>query len=128
METLKVLVVEDEALIRAMLEDALENAGYGVHFAVSAKQAFDALEDQDKVFVALLTDVRLTSDVTGWDVARRARELSPAMPVVYLTGDSAADWASQGVPNSVLITKPFALAQVVTAISGLLNTDTPPSA
>ena len=47
METLKVLVVEDEALIRAMLEDALENAGYGVHFAVSAEQAFNALEDQD---------------------------------------------------------------------------------
>ena len=80
------------------------------------------------MFVALLTDVRLASDASGWDVARRARELSPAMPIVYLTGDSAADWASQGVPNSVLITKPFALAQVVTAISSLLNTDTPPSA
>jgi hypothetical protein len=64
------------------------------------------------VFAALVTDVRLTDDLTGWDVARHARELSPAMPVVYLTGDSGVDWASQGVPNSILITKPFALAQV----------------
>ena len=43
------------------------------------------------------------------------------MPVIYITSSDGADWASKGVPNSVLLAKPFALAQLVTAISQLLN-------
>lgn len=50
------------------------------------------------------------------------------LPVVYVTGDSANAWASQGVPNSVLITKPFAPAQVVTAVSLNAVSSAPPSA
>jgi hypothetical protein len=38
------------------------------------------------------------------------------MPVVYMTGTQGEDWASKGVPNSVLLAKPFAPAQLVTAI------------
>jgi hypothetical protein len=38
-----------------------------------------------------------------------------------MTGKSGHDWASKGVPNSVLLTKSFANAQVVTAISQLLH-------
>jgi hypothetical protein len=43
------------------------------------------------------------------------------IPVVYTTGAASADWGSNGVPNSVLLQKPFAPAQIVTAISQLLN-------
>lgn len=49
------------------------------------------------------------------------REINPDMCVVYTTGAAADQWLSQGVPNSVLISKPFAPAQIVTAISQLLN-------
>jgi hypothetical protein len=45
--------------------------------------------------------------------------------VVYITAANADEWASQGVPNSILMTKPFAPAQLVTAISNLLNAGTP---
>jgi hypothetical protein len=45
----------------------------------------------------------------------------PEMAVIYMTGDSGADWASKGVPKSVLVTKPFAPAQIVAAIAQLLN-------
>jgi hypothetical protein len=55
-------------------------------------------------------------------VAKRARELNELLPVVYMTGGNGHEWASQGVPNSILITKPFAPAQIVTAVSQLLNT------
>jgi hypothetical protein len=41
-----------------------------------------------------------------------------------MTGDSADEWASKGVPSSILLTKPFAPAQLVTAVSQLLNTGT----
>jgi DNA-binding response OmpR family regulator len=70
--------------------------------------------------------VDLRGELTGWDVARRAREIFPNMPVVYMTGAAADQWPSHGVPNSVLLQKPFAPAQVVTAISQLLNQAPPP--
>jgi hypothetical protein len=53
-----------------------------------------------------------------------AREINPSFPVVYMSGDSAEDWASQGVPNSIMLSKPFAPAQLVTAVSQLLNAGT----
>ena len=58
---------------------------------------------------------------TGWDVARRARELCPTLPVLYVTGDSEHEWAAQGVPSSTVIPKPFAPAQVVVALVTLIN-------
>ena len=58
----------------------------------------------------------------GWEVARRIREIDPAFSIIYMTGAAADQWPSQGVPNSILLTKPFAPAQLVTAISNLLNT------
>ena len=39
-----------------------------------------------------------------------------------MTGAAADEWASKGVPNSILLQKPFAPAQLVTAVSNLLNT------
>ncbi len=73
-------------------------------------------------FRALVTDVNLKGAKSGWDLARLARERDPDFPVVYMTGTAADDWAKLGVPNSILLTKPFAPAQLVTAVSQLLNT------
>lgn len=43
------------------------------------------------------------------------------MAVVYVSGYSATEWAAKGVPNSIMLEKPFTMAQLVTAISQLLN-------
>jgi CheY-like chemotaxis protein len=59
---------------------------------------------------------------SGWDIAQQAREINPDLPVVYMSGDSADQSASKGVPNSILLAKLFALAQLVTAVSQPLNT------
>jgi DNA-binding response OmpR family regulator len=61
----------------------------------------------------------------GWEVARHARKIDPKFPIIYMTGASAEQWASRGVPNSILLEKPFAPAQIITAVSNLLNTGTP---
>jgi len=68
----------------------------------------------------LVTDI-LRGRLTGWDVARRIREEEAAFPVVYVTAYSVEEWTAHGVPNSILIPKPFAPAQLVTALSTLLN-------
>jgi hypothetical protein len=44
-----------------------------------------------------------------------------------MTGTAAEDWARFGVPNSILLAKPFAPAQLVTAVSQLLNAGGPPA-
>jgi DNA-binding response OmpR family regulator len=72
-----------------------------------------------------VTDITLRGRIDGWEVARQAREIDPQFPVVYMSGASAEDWGSKGVPNSIMLSKPFAPAQLVTAISNLLNTGTP---
>jgi DNA-binding NtrC family response regulator len=114
------LLVEDEPLIRTSLAAALEDSGYALAEADNAEQAIAHL-DSEKTFVGVITDIRLGAGRTGWEVARHARQSSAGIAVVYMTGDSAADWTAEGVPNSVLLQKPFATAQVTIAISTLLN-------
>jgi DNA-binding response OmpR family regulator len=79
-------------------------------------------------YVALVTDVNLSGRINGWEVAKVARELDPGFPIVYMTGAAGDEWASRGVPNSILLNKPFAPAQLVTAVSQLLNAGSPPTA
>jgi hypothetical protein len=83
------------------------------------------IADREKVkYRALVTDINLGHDkLIGWDVARRAREIDAGFPGVDMTGAHSDDWASRGVPNSVLLSKPFAQAQLLTAASQLLNAD-----
>ena len=121
-----ILVVEDDELIQGVVEDALAEGGFEIALASSGEEAIELLNAEDPVCRALVTDINLAKNkMDGWAVARYARENKPDMPVVYMTGEAADAWASQGVPNSVLLTKPFAPAQLVTAISQLLNTGAP---
>jgi DNA-binding response OmpR family regulator len=114
------LLVEDEAAILNLLEDALIEAGYEVILAGDGRKALRELEADADRFRGIITDIRLGTGPSGWDIGHRARELSPHIQIVYLSGDSAHEWPSKGVPNSLMVSKPFAVAQVVTAISGLL--------
>lgn len=116
-----ILLAEDEHLIALSLQDALEQGGYVVHHVSAGDDAIAALEQDDPKVWAVITDIRLGAPPDGWEVARRARELNSAIPILYMSGDSANDHASKGVPDSVMLQKPFAPAQVVTAISTLLN-------
>ncbi|MGA2057995.1 MAG: response regulator [Bradyrhizobium sp.] len=121
-----VMVVEDDDLLQAFAEEALREGGFDIAIAPSGEQAVALLDGADGKYRALVTDINLGRDkLNGWDVARHAREIDPGFPVVYMSGDSAEDWASKGVPNSIMLSKPFAPAQLVTAVSQLLNSGTP---
>ena len=89
--------------------------------ASSGEEAFALLDDKGANFSALVTDITLAGPLTGWDVAKHAREINDKLPVVYMTGASAHHWGSEGAPNSQLMPKPFAVAQVVTAVAQLIN-------
>nr|WP_281393240.1 response regulator [Sphingomonas xinjiangensis] len=115
------MLVEDEPMIMHIIEDALIDGGYDVLTALDGPEALGLMEKHKQDLAGLITDIRLGGELDGWAVARSGREQKPELAVIYMTGDSAADWAVQGVPKSLLLQKPFASAQVVTAISTLLN-------
>ncbi|MCW1384278.1 response regulator [Novosphingobium sp. KCTC 2891] len=115
------LYVEDELLIQELMVTALEDAGFHVMVASDGEEALKILASPAHVLQGLITDINLGAGPDGWDIARAAREITAGIPVVYVTAASEHEWTSRGVPHSAMITKPFALAQVVVAISSLLT-------
>jgi DNA-binding response OmpR family regulator len=116
----KVILVEDDGLVALPLVDDLDDAGFEVLHAPSSKKALQLI-DATPDLVALVTDIRLGPPPDGWVVARHARGRWPSIAVVYMSGDSAAAWTAEGVPKSLMLSKPFASAQLVTAVSQLIN-------
>jgi DNA-binding response OmpR family regulator len=123
-----ILLSEDEALISVSVQDALEDAGFWVRSVSSGEESIKVLDVEHADLGGIITDIRLGSWVDGWEVARHARELKPDLPIVYMSGDSAHEHPSKGVPQSIMLQKPFALAQVITALSMLLDPATTESA
>ena len=119
--SLLILLAEDETLIALTLQDALEEAGFAVHHAVAGMEAMAALEEHKQNLSGVITDIRLGGGADGWAIGRKARELVPHIPVVYMSGNAAHEHTAKGVPDSIMLQKPFASAQVITAISALLN-------
>jgi DNA-binding response OmpR family regulator len=123
---LLILVVEDDQLVQSVVGDSLSEGGFEPVMASSGEAAVELLDAADGKYRALVTDVNFASGkIDRWDVARHAREIDPNFPVVYMSGRDADDWASKGVPNSIMLAKPFAPAQLITAVSQLLNTVPP---
>ena len=120
-----ILIIEDDEAIQSLVEDALTEGGFEPAIAPSGEEAVTLLKGRIVNYRALVTDITLRGRIDGWEVARQAREIDPQFPVVYMSGASAEDWASKGVPNSIMLSKPFAPAQLVTAVSNLLNAGTP---
>lgn len=120
-----ILIVEDDQDIQIIVEEALTDGGFGSVIAISGEEAVARLRSDEVKYLALVTDINLPGRLDGWEIARVAREIDPAFPIVYMTGAAADDWPSKGVPNSILLNKPFAPAQLVTAVSQLLNAGTP---
>jgi DNA-binding response OmpR family regulator len=116
-----ILVVEDDQLIQSVVEESLRDGGFEIIVASSGEDAVALLDASDGKYKALVTDINLERDkIDCWSVVRHAREIDPKFPVIYMSGKDADDWASKGVPNSIMLTEPFASA-LVTAISHLLN-------
>jgi DNA-binding response OmpR family regulator len=121
------LVIEDEYPIQEFVEDVLTEAGFAAEIVSSGEEALTLFRGRLKNYKAVVTDVALKGRLNGWEVAAQIRESDPAFPVVYMSGAHADEWASKGVPNSIMLAKPFAAAQLITAVSQLLNS-VPPAA
>lgn len=115
------LLVEDDSDLQTLLHVALSDEGFDVVLADSGAGAVAEMATDGAHFKGLITDIQLGAGPNGWDVGRRAREVFSSIPVVYMSGDSAHEWSAKGVPESIMLQKPFVMAQLVTAITTLLN-------
>ena len=109
---MRMLVVEDDPLIREFTVEALRDEGYDVIHTSSGEEALAWCKRQ--VAEVLITDVRLPGEVDGWQIAERCREHDPALPVIYATGFSPV--APRPVPGSLLLQKPFHPDEIVRAV------------
>jgi DNA-binding response OmpR family regulator len=117
----RVLVVEDEPHVCELLSDILSSEGLQPHCVQSDVRAFESLRAAGS-FACMIVDVNLGSGTTGYDVARYARTISAALPVLFVSGQtSQASFLANGVPGSVFLPKPFTPAELMDRISMLVG-------
>ena len=116
-----VLIVEDEHQICELLTDILEGAGFDAHCVASDKAAYSVLSAVRR-YAAILVDVNLGEGTTGFDVARFARQMDSALPVIYVSGHASENsFKAFGVPNSAFVAKPFSADELLATLSGLVE-------
>jgi two-component system, cell cycle sensor histidine kinase and response regulator CckA len=117
-----ILLVEDEASVRAFASRALTLRGYTVLEAASAEEALARLEDKSLHIDLFVTDVVMPGmDGPAW--VRRAHLDRPGVKVVFMSGyaDEGLAEDQARVPNSVFLPKPFSLSDLATTVQGLLT-------
>jgi DNA-binding response OmpR family regulator len=80
------LLVEDETLIREVMAESLEDAGFAVIRAATGDEAIAMIQDDDGTITALVTDFHMPGDADGADVAFCIRQKWPDMPVIIASG------------------------------------------
>jgi two-component system CheB/CheR fusion protein len=114
----RILVVEDEAAVRTTVRRQLETLGHTVLEAASAADALPQFKGGDAPDV-LLTDVVLGTGMSGIDLADAAGALKPGLPVIFMSGFTAAAEAETRIRDSgaPLLAKPATLSQLERALN-----------
>lgn len=116
----RVLVVEDEALVRMLVVQTLEEAGFAVKEAAEAQGALEVLRSDDAIRL-MVTDVGLPG-LNGRRLADEARARHPDMKVLFMTGYADTALIENVLPDGFgLITKPFDLDDLAARAQALLG-------
>jgi len=110
----RVLVVEDEFLIRLTLSEALGDEGFEVLEAETGDAALPMLVPGSGIRL-LLTDIQLPGSLNGRALVQKVREAMPDLPVIYMTGRPNPDSATTGSALDVFIAKPYTLTDICDA-------------
>jgi CheY-like chemotaxis protein len=114
-----VLFVEDEFLISEWVAQSLSEQGFAVQTVTNAA---DALQHLASVPVdVLFTDINLPGGMDGADLARRAREMRPHLPVVYASARASMLKQDARVPGSIVVPKPYEPALVGRLLAAALR-------
>lgn len=108
----KVLVIDDEAVIREGLRQALSLEGFQVDLASNGKSGLEKLQKDE--FDIVITDLKMPF-IQGIEVLKAVQILQPAVPVIIITGYATVDSAVEAMKNGAFdyLTKPFEADQIV---------------
>jgi CheY-like chemotaxis protein len=109
----RILIVEDDASIRAVMTRHFRRNGYEVEQAAAAEEAAERFSAGERRFDVVVTDVHLPGE-SGVDLARRIHEMLPGQPIVFMTGDSDARIARRALADGAAgyLLKPFELFEL----------------
>jgi len=116
---MRVLVVEDEILIRILVVDLLEEAGYACLEAADAIEALALLDDEACQPTFLVSDFNLGPGPNGQTLAREAARRIPGLTTVFITGNPEAFDDYQFGTRERLIAKPFAGSDLIALLGEL---------
>ncbi len=108
---LRILVVDDEPMVRTVTAKLLRLRGHNVLTADGGPAALSVLSED--TFDVVVTDLSMP-DMTGRELAAAIRQRYPALPVVLLTGDTDADVETKDI--AAVVKKPFQLNALIDAI------------
>ena len=111
------LVVEDDAIVRMLIVDVLEELGYTVVEAKDAAEALDVLGTSTRPLALMMTDVGLP-DMNGRELAGKARELRPLLPILFASGYAETIEVPDGMHS---IGKPFSIDQLRHKVTSILG-------
>ena len=116
---IRILLAEDDQVMREYLARALERSGYSVASVDRGTAAIPLLEAE--TFDLLLTDI-VMPEMDGIELARRAGEMAPDMKVMFITGFAAVTLkAGRAMPNARVLSKPFHLRDLVLEVDRLFQ-------
>ena len=117
-----ILVVDDEATIRHLLDEILDELGYTVIGAADGAAGLRILQSGARIDL-LITDVGLPNGMNGRQVADAGRAIRPDLKVMFITGyaDNAAVGNGHLEPGMELLTKPFSLDDLTQKVMGMLG-------
>jgi CheY-like chemotaxis protein len=115
----RVLVVDDDAAVRAVTAEMLRQIGYGVAEAASGQAALDALA-RGEIYELVIVDIAMPG-LNGIETVRRARERWPGLRVLYVTGYADAAVTGVETDDDPLIRKPFRMSELATAVNRALE-------
>lgn len=111
-----ILVVEDDAIVRMLIVDVLEELEFEVLEAADAEEALVQVQDNGQVIDLMMTDVGLP-DMDGKQLATKVRELRPSLPILFASGYAES---LDVPPGMAVIGKPFSIDQLRDKVSGIL--------
>ncbi|MET3827972.1 PAS domain S-box-containing protein [Sphingomonas sp. PvP055] len=116
-----ILLIDDEASIRHLIDEILDELGYTVIGAADGAAGIKVLQSGAKIDL-LITDVGLPNGMNGRQVADIARLLRPDLKVLFVTGyaEPAALGDKHLEPGMELLTKPFSLHQLITKVADMM--------